>query len=103
LQESKSRISDYTKWNNVHTKFHENPFSRPRFIFYAGITGDDVIRRHGGSRMLTSSQSIIHPHYNFKHPSHCYYRLQEIKKYEFGMAFNVTPSIPNLMKVHYLL
>jgi hypothetical protein len=38
-------------------------------------------------------------HYDFEHSSHWYYRLFEIKKYEFGLASSGITSISHFMTI----
>jgi hypothetical protein len=39
------------------------------------------------------------PLYKFLRPPCCYYRLQEIKKYEFGVATNGILPMPDFIKI----
>jgi hypothetical protein len=48
---------------------------------------------------MTLSWTIILPPHQSEHPSNWYYRVQEIKKYEFGLASNGIIFMPNLIKI----
>jgi hypothetical protein len=48
---------------------------------------------------MVSWWKIILPSHNFDHPSHWYYGLKAMKRYEFGITTNGTNSIPNFMKI----
>lgn len=48
--------------------------------------------------MTSSPWNILSPH-KFEHPSHWYYRLLEIYKYDFGAASNDITSTKNFIKI----
>jgi hypothetical protein len=44
--------------------------------------------------------SYVIPPYKFMHLPHCYYQLQKIKKFEYGLASTCIVSIPNFIRIH---